>query len=345
MSGGTVDAGIHGQRGDVIGRRADQRILEIDDAEPVDARPVGPPDDVRRMEVAQHQALFRRGRAGRSARPRSPRTPRALGVGRLSAAAARAGTSRAAARLRSSSRRGRRAGRGGMMPSRDSADRRGQGLSMQMPPAAPRRPRSARRPAGRRRRGSCRCRDPRSAGSPGRDPAHRFPERRNAAARAAARSIATKARDRLRAYARSRHRPCRRAPAGRAPAAASPSGCAARVAVGATRLVGAGRGIAGQDATLGVAASRASRKSRMRQRAAMRVEGAVRRRRSSPAGLRRHASSSTSTALVRQRRRRVPAIRPGDAARQRLVEAEFVELRRRRRGGRGRNAGPECASS
>ncbi len=71
------------QRGDVVGGGADQRVLEIDDAEPVVALTrSGAPDDVGRMEVAQHDALLgaasSRSNSGRS-RPAKSSARAALG--------------------------------------------------------------------------------------------------------------------------------------------------------------------------------------------------------------------------------------------------------------------------
>ena len=75
IAGGDGDAGIHGQRSDVIGRRPDQRILEIDEAEPVVAASSARQMMLGEWIVAQHQALFRRRRAGRGRRSRPRRKP------------------------------------------------------------------------------------------------------------------------------------------------------------------------------------------------------------------------------------------------------------------------------
>ena len=63
-------AGILAERGDIIGRRAESSVLEIDEADAREALALAEPEQVRRMDVEQHPALLGRGEAVEQRAPR-----------------------------------------------------------------------------------------------------------------------------------------------------------------------------------------------------------------------------------------------------------------------------------
>ena len=155
---------------------------------------------------------------------------------------------------------------------------------------------------------SFRSRDSRSAGSPGRDPAHISPAPRSRASRSSAVDRHER-RDRSRRMGDLGIGLAVRAPAARAPAAASSSGSHGSL-VGSHRLVGSRRGVAGEivrDARAQPA--RAVEKIADRQRARDPLEAPAPAPRSG-AGGRRRCGSSMMIGVAGNRSPALPAIRP-----------------------------------
>ena len=175
-----VDARVLQQRSEIVGGGPDHRVLEIEQADLRDVLPVRQPDQIGRMEVAQHPGGVGFDHGLQRLAPQRD-IDRARRLGNLDVQLA-ADTSRAATRPRSARRPCRSAAAGARHAARPAACPTRRGCAAR--PARRRRPRSVARSApADRPRPPARCRDPRGSASRRRDRPRRFPAPRSRAAR------------------------------------------------------------------------------------------------------------------------------------------------------------------